>query len=71
MPELLHTEADYTENDGNKHVKKIVAGELEAFEHVIPYDEQSCYTAQTVEQGVVRFGVVYLHYFYFVTFTSR
>lgn len=49
----------------------LVAGELEAFEHVIPYDEQSGYTAQTVEQGVVRFGVVYLHYFYFVTFTSR
>lgn len=27
----------------------LVAGELEAFEHVIPYDEQGGYTAQTVE----------------------
>lgn len=47
----------------------LVAGELEAFEHVIPYDEQSSYTAQTVEQGVMRFGVVYLHYYIFILLT--
>ena len=49
----------------------LVAGELEAFEHVIPYDEQGGYTAQTIEQGVMRFGVVCLHYLYFILFLLR